>query len=169
MIDKIFTDVQERVLNIKDPEGNDLIEHFDFWNQQVNFIEEETPFNTPAVFLEILPIKWDQLGGTLQQAVVTIRLHIVTQWFAQTAKYNPNQAKAIEYLALPGKVFDAMNKFSITGSNQFVCTDSVPNHNHERYVDSIEVYQGLVQRQAQQGNYKEVNAIPKITEQETEQ
>lgn len=165
MIDQIFTNVQTKVSAIKDAVGNDLIEHFDLWNKQVAFMEEETPFNTPAVFLEILPIKWDQLGGNLQQAVVTFKLHIVTQWFAQTAKYNPKQDEAIKYLALPQQIFDAMNKFTIEGSNQFVCTDSVPNHNHERYVDNIEVYQGLVQRQAQQGNYTEKVVIPTIQEQ----
>jgi hypothetical protein len=166
MIDKIFTDIQARVTAIKDAEENDVIKHFDLWNKQVAFIEEETPFLTPAVFLEILPIKWDQLGGNLQQAVVTIKLHIVTQWFSQTAKNNPNQADAIKYLALPQQVFDVMNKFTIEGSNQFVCTDSVPNHNHERYVDSVEVYQGLVQRQAQQGNYTEKAVTPVIQEKE---
>lgn len=162
MIDQIYLDIQTRLLAITDSEGNALVKHFDLWNQQVAFIEEETPFLRPAVFLEILPIKWDQLGGNLQQAVVTFKLHIVTEWFAQTAKNNPNQATAIQYLAMPQKIFDAMNKFTVTGSNQFVCTESIPNHNHERFVDNIEVYQGLVQRQAQQGSYTEKVVKPII-------
>ncbi|MBI9055504.1 MAG: hypothetical protein JEY96_16900 [Bacteroidales bacterium] len=168
MIKQIYTDIQTRLEAIKDAENNFILTHFDLWNQQVNFIEEETPFNTPAAFVEILPIQWQQLSGGYQQAEVTIRLHLVTQWFAQTAKYNPKQSAALDYLDLPGKVFDAMHKFSIANSNQFVRVRSVVNHNHERYVDSVEEYTGLVQVQAIQGNYTEVNAKPKITEQETE-
>jgi hypothetical protein len=166
MIKQIYTDIQTRLEAIRDTEGNALLKHFDLWNQQVAFIEEETPFNCPAVFIEILPILWQQMGGEYQQSEVTIRLHLVTQWFSQTAKNNPRQNTALDYLDLSGKVFDAMHKFSVANSNQFTRVKSIINHNHERYVDSIEEYIGLVQIKAQQVNYTEKVVVPVIQEKE---
>ena len=166
MIKQLYTDIQTRLAAIKNADTTDLLKHFDLWNQQVNFIEEETPFLLPAVFVEIMPIQWQQLSNGYQQAEVTIRLHIVSQWLAQTAKYNPAQSAALDYLDIPAKVFNAMHRFSITNSNQFVRVSSVVNHNHERYVDSVEEYKGLVQIQAQNNPYTEVMAVPVINEAE---
>lgn len=166
MIKEIYTNIQTRLAAIKNADTTDLFKHFDLWNQQVSFIEEETPFLLPAVFVEILPIQWRQLSNGYQQADLNIRLHIVTQWFSQTAKYNPAQSAALDYLDIPGKVFNAMHRFTITNSNQFVRVRSVVNHNHERYVDSVEEYTGLVQIQQQNNPYTEVMAAPVINESE---
>lgn len=37
--------------------------HFDLWNQNVEFIEQEAVFAMPAVFMEFKPIHWETLNG----------------------------------------------------------------------------------------------------------
>ena len=38
---------------------NRAIEHVDLWNHNVEFIEQETAWERPAVFIEFQPIKWN--------------------------------------------------------------------------------------------------------------
>lgn len=42
------------------------------------YSEEEQPFYTPAVFVEFLPIDWQKQLHGVRDAVVTVRLHVVT-------------------------------------------------------------------------------------------
>jgi hypothetical protein len=54
------------------------VKHVDIWNSQLEFIEEEQPFLTPAVFIEFAPIDWRLMGNAVYEAAVTFNLHIVT-------------------------------------------------------------------------------------------
>ncbi len=139
---QLYLDIVEQLKTITDTDGNQLFQHFDLWNQQVAFLEEETPFNLPAVFVEFTPHSWQTLGNRKQCADLTIRLHIVTQWFSDTADYVPEEfmLKAVEYLDIIDKVVAVMQNFAPTNANAWMRTRSIPNHDHGRYVDSIEEY-----------------------------
>lgn len=141
---QLYLDIKNQLKTIKDGNGNQLFKHFDLWNQQVEFIEEETPFETPAIFVEFLPHTWKTLGNRRQASELTTRLHIVTAWYAGTADYSPTESQALEYLDIVDKVVASMQNFSATSSNSWMRKQSVPNHNHERYVDSIEEYICLI-------------------------
>lgn len=55
MISELYTALTAALKNIKDGEGEDaprLVKHIDLWNQNVAFIEEESPWPRPAVFIE---------------------------------------------------------------------------------------------------------------------
>ncbi len=139
---QLYLDIVNHLKTIKDENGIQLFQHFDLWNRQVDFLEEETPFNLPAVFIEFLPHSWQTLGNRKQCADLTIRLHIVTPWFSDTADYVPDefQQQAVCYLDTIDKVVAAMQNFAPSNSNQWMRTQSIPNHDHGRYVDSIEEY-----------------------------
>jgi len=141
---QLYLDIQDKLKAIKDDTGMQLLQHFDLWNQQVNFIEAESPFNFPAVFVEFLPHQWQTLGNKVQQAEIVIRLHIVTKWFAQTAEYSPLQNESLDYLDLPDKVFAALQSTATSASNGFMRLSSTVNHNHEGIVDTIEEYKTLI-------------------------
>ncbi|HPH85563.1 MAG TPA: hypothetical protein PLC48_08875 [Ferruginibacter sp.] len=141
---QLYLDIQDKLKAIKDDSGMQLLQHFDLWNQQVNFIEAESPFNFPAVFVEFMPHQWQTLGNKVQQAEIVIRLHIVTKWFAQTAEYSPLQSEALDYLDLPDKLFAAMQSNATSASNGFMRLSSTVNHNHEGIVDTIEEYKTLI-------------------------
>lgn len=73
-----YLQLQERLEQLPDRQGVPAVRTYDLWNEQVDFIEEEEPFDMPAVFLEFMPYKWTTLSGAVQQAAVTVRLHVVT-------------------------------------------------------------------------------------------
>jgi hypothetical protein len=58
------------------------VKHVDIWNNQIAFLGEETPFATPAVFIEFMPIQWEVVcaGGYAEVygADVGVKLHVVT-------------------------------------------------------------------------------------------
>jgi hypothetical protein len=118
-----------------------LFRHFDLWNQQVAFLEEETPFETPAVFVEFRPLAWQTLGFRNQSAQATVRIHIVTPWFSQTADYSPDKLASLEYLNLPNYLSALLEgKFLPNHTGAWTRNLSEINHNHTRYVDSVEQF-----------------------------
>jgi hypothetical protein len=54
------------------------VRHIDVWNNQIAFLNEEQPFETPAVFIEFAPIAWRYQGNGVREAQVTFNLHVVT-------------------------------------------------------------------------------------------
>jgi len=143
MLAQLYLAYEQQLKEILNPRtGEPFFKHFDLWNQNVEFIEQETPFETPAVFLEFLPIQWRTMGKQIQDADLTIRLHIVTQWYGQTAEYTPadTREQMLDYLNAPAIVVEALQGFCTEFSNGLMRTQSIINHNHERYVDSIEEY-----------------------------
>ena len=136
---QLYLAIKERLKNIPGADGESLFKHFDLWNQQVEFIEQETPFLTPAVFVEFLPMKWRTLGNRVQDADLITRLHIVTEWHAD---YTPDdlEDRALEYLDIVDNVVAAMQNFTAPCTNAWMRTQTIPNHNHARYVDSVEEY-----------------------------
>ena len=141
---QLYLDIKGKIKAIKDENDEQIIKHFDIWNQQVDFLEQETPFAYPAMFIEFEPIQWQMLGNRMQQAELTVKIHIVTRWLAQTADYSPTESDALDYLDLPDKIFVALQGAAVTASNGFMRTASFINHNHADILDSIEVYKTLI-------------------------
>ena len=98
MIKTLYLAIEQKLMTIyqDQPAGQiqarptPFFKHFDLWNQQVEFLEQETPFNTPAVFVEFDPIAWKTTGNKIQEAEVTVKLHIVTRWYANTPANTPS-------------------------------------------------------------------------------
>ena len=146
MLKHLYIAIEDRLKTITGADGSPLFRHFDLWNRQVEFVEQETPFQTPAVFVEFDKIQWRTMGDNVQDADLTIRLHIVTPWYANTAADVGQQQrkKALAYLDLPTVVFQRLHgthaQLATGGINTLVRTASAVNHDHERFVDSVEEY-----------------------------
>lgn len=54
------------------------VQHIGLWNNQLQYIEEEQPFNTPAVLVEFDTIQWRERLHGVCEAEVTIKLHVVS-------------------------------------------------------------------------------------------
>ncbi|MBQ8958712.1 MAG: hypothetical protein IJ057_09500 [Bacteroidales bacterium] len=162
MIKYLYLELEKKLLAINDeqPKPRPVFKHCDLWNRQVEFLEKETPFQTPAVFVEFPnEIQWRTDGQHIQDADLTICLHIVTPWYANTAADvidKKVRAIALEYLDIPTVLFrqlhgqhgtvednsdDPRNPKVIGNFNALTRTASRVNHDHERFVDSIETYQ----------------------------
>lgn len=155
MLKHLYLALEQKLLAVTDEQENPqpLFKHCDLWNRQVEFVEQETPFQTPAVFVEFEPVQWRTDGRHVQDASLTIRLHIVTPWHANTASdiLNPDvRATALAYLDIPTVLFRQLHGQhgnledgdTLLGHfNALTRTASTVNHDHERFVDSIETYQ----------------------------
>lgn len=161
MIKHLYLALEQKLLAVTDeqPKPKPLFKHCDLWNRQVEFIEQETPFQTPAVFVEFPDeIQWRTDGQHIQDADLTIRLHIVTPWYANTAANvidSDVRATALAYLDIPTVLFrqlhgqhgtvtdngDPRHPITLGNFNALTRTASTVNHNHDRFVDSVETYQ----------------------------
>lgn len=68
----------KRAINLKVPE----VQHVDLYNENVEYVDEESPWERPAVFIEFGDIEWRPLTGSKlsQRGEGDVRLHIVTDW-----------------------------------------------------------------------------------------
>lgn len=147
MLKNLYLAIEQKLMAVTDGQDRPVFKHFDLWNRQVEFIEQETPFDTPAVFVEFMPVEWRTDKSNTQDATLSFRLHIVTPWYANTAAnvIDPGiRATALEYLDIPTLVFKALHgqpcEFGSGNFNPLHRTASVVNHDHERFVDSVEEY-----------------------------
>lgn len=73
----LFNTIKDALLAIQDGNGQSVIQYVERWNNQVEYAEEEQPFNCPAVFIEFAPIPWRTLSRGVREAEVQITLHVV--------------------------------------------------------------------------------------------
>jgi len=137
----LYLGLTEALKELKDESGQPLIRHIDLWNEQVEFIEQEEPFDTPAVFIEFRPVQWRTLSGTVQQADVPFRLHVVTKWKGSAKDGSMFQEESLERFDLLDKIDAHLFNFFLSARNEAVCmthrTGSSTNHNHEELVEDI--------------------------------
>jgi hypothetical protein len=160
---QLYLDIKNQLKTIENEKGEQLFKHFDLWNRQVEFIELETPFEVPAIFVEFLPISWQTIGNRVQQCELTVRLHIVTEWYAGTADYSPTELQALEFLDILDRLVAKMQNFNTTYMNGWMRTRSITNHNHERYVDNVEEYTCNLRDISAVQTYVPVSVQPVIT------
>lgn len=74
----LFNTIKAALLAIVDENEESVIKHIDRWNNQLQYVEQEQPFECPAVFIEFAPITWQPLQRGIREANVQITLHVVT-------------------------------------------------------------------------------------------
>ena len=140
----IYLSLIGRLKGLKDDAGQPEVKHFDLWNEQVEFIEQEEPFGIPAVFVEFRPVRWATLGGMVQQADVDIRLHIVTRWKGSAKDGSLFLTDALERFDLLNRIdrclFNLQEAEGGTSFCMFRRTGSSTNHDHDELVEDIADY-----------------------------
>ncbi|MBO5272575.1 MAG: hypothetical protein J6B30_07145 [Muribaculaceae bacterium] len=145
-------ELYNRIKTLLLDEENGLgIKHVDLWNHNVEFIEQETVWDRPAVFIEFCPIRWEaHQRGVSYRAEALVKLHIVTDWYPE-----PGQAYGYAGGALDTQCGDSegIDELELSAAIQGVigCMDgdkfygfdiveTATNHNHEEIVESIDTY-----------------------------
>ena len=140
---ELYLGIIDRLKTLKDEDGTPILKTFDLWNEQVDFIEEEV-FDTPAVFIEFLPIAWVTLGGSVQQADLSLRLHVVTAWKGSEREGSIYQEQALQRFDLVERIADSLFNFTQAHDRGNFCmtrrTGSATNHNHGELVEDIETF-----------------------------
>lgn len=122
----------KRMIETKVPE----VQHVDLYNENVEYVDEECPWERPAVFIEFGDIEWRPFTGTKlsQRGEGELRLHIVTDWAE-------GGFEAAYYLT--NKVLDALMG---SGADAEVYTVFCPHttmtcRSHGELMENIEVMQ----------------------------
>lgn len=133
------------------------IKHFALWNRQVEFIEEEDIFATPAVFIEFGKISWRTQSNGLQDADITIGLHVITN--AMPEGYDGDTL----HLDLLDKINRCLYGFSTENTGSMERTASIPCHDHEEILDNTEVFKCLVYDNSAVKKIMKLPVMPNIT------
>lgn len=124
---EVYEKIREKLLEM----GENEIAHIDMWNRNVEFIQQETAWSRPAVFIEFEPVQWTSIVPGIQyRSEAKVRLHIVTDWKDQD----------LNVFELPDKIHSALARLEGDTFTDFTLSESHTNHNHEEIVESIEVY-----------------------------
>ena len=114
------------------------VKHIGLWNRQVEFIGQEEHFPLPAVFVEFGKMSWRHQPGGLQDADLTIGLHVLTT--AMPEGYDGEEF----HLDLLDKINRCLHGFTGDYWGAFKRSASIPCHDHEEILDDTEVYQTLL-------------------------
>ena len=134
-----------------DPEAEEqperLIKYVDLWNHNVEFIDEEQPWERPAVFVEFTPIVWETIKpGREYRSKPVVNLHIVTDWAGDASAGSELQDDALAVLDYSGIIHKALQGLEGEHFNRFDLAETHTNHNHDEIVESIEVYKCVAER-----------------------
>ena len=144
----IYKALVDKLKAYTDTEGNQVFKHFDLWNEQVDFIEDETPFETPAVFVEFQTINWSDTMQQVQRGTLPVRLHIVTEWKGSTNDGSIYQEQALKRLnlvdGLASHLFNWKHGRDGVNIQRMQRSTSYTNHNHGELVEDIEDFTCVV-------------------------
>jgi hypothetical protein len=137
---------------------NYAINHIGLWNRQVEFIESESAFPMPAIFIEFGKIQWRSQGKGIQDAELTIGLHVLTN--AVPEGYDGE----LFHLDLLDKI-----NYCLHGFNSGCClgtlerTISIPCHDHEEILDETEVFRCVMTDDSAVKKRIKIKANPNIS------
>lgn len=80
------------------------IEWFDLWHNQVNFLTEEHPFATPAVFASYRTLGTQDFGEKVQKVNLQVDFYLYYETFADTYAGSHNQSSALDFIDLMDKL-----------------------------------------------------------------
>ncbi len=124
-----------------------LIKHVDLWNHNVEFLDQEQPWERPAVFVEFTPIVWETIKPDREyRSKPVVNLHIVTDWAGDASAGSELQDDALAVLDYSGIIHKALQGLEGEHFNRFDLAETHTNHNHDEIVESIEVYKCVAER-----------------------
>ncbi len=114
------------------------VRHIDMWNRNIEFLDEETPWERPAVFIEILPVRWRKIESRVEyRCNPAVRLHIVTDWYAGS-EGKPGTGNMFD---LPARIHEKIAGLDGEHFYGLDLTESDTNHDHGEILEMIEIYE----------------------------
>lgn len=141
---RLYIALIDRLKELTDVQGKPIFRHFDLWNRQVEFLEDERPFALPAIFIEFPHIDWGAPMQGVKRATLPIALHIVSEYRGDTNDGSLYQTDALHRLALLDEVAEHLYNWRLSGDNvtiqQTHHTGSDTNHDHGEIIEDIEQF-----------------------------
>lgn len=132
---ELYRDIAARLADVEE------IAHIDLWNRNVEFLEQERPWPTPAVFVEFGEISWSAVrtgSGAGLRGKGSLLVHIVTEWDIQSEDCLGRCC--LDDLALCDLVQERLEGMSGEGYDGVSLSRTMTNHDHEDLVENIDVY-----------------------------
>ncbi|MDO4367685.1 MAG: hypothetical protein Q4C26_03115 [Bacteroidales bacterium] len=145
MIGEIYKGIADILMNGLDG----AVRHVDLWNEQVAFIEEEAPFDFPAVFVQFGQIDWKPVNvgtGLCWRGECLVSLHIVSRWPGSAAAGSGEMDEALGVFDLAKRIHYKLEDIPGAGYDGMRLVGSIVNHNHEDIIENIEVYKTKLYR-----------------------
>ena len=142
---ELYVKIAEALLSLKGEDDEQLVKYVNMWNQNVEFIDEESPWERPAVFVEFMPIDWQRIkdgSRMVCHACSQLKLHIVTDF---KGEYGASDVENIpttelEQFDLPDKIARAMVCLNGDHFGNVMLLESTSNHNHSEIVEVVDTY-----------------------------
>lgn len=127
--------------------GERLIKYVDLWNHNVEFLDQEQPWERPAVFVEFTPIVWDVVKpGREYRCKPVVNLHVVTDWGGDASSAAELCDEALKVLDFSEIIHNALQGLKGDSFGRFELQETHTNNNHDELVESIEVYRCVGER-----------------------
>ena len=123
-----------------DAKAKAVIKHFDIWNNQIDNIEIDVPFDRPAIFLQFQPIQWEQRSKGVRAADVNVTLHVITELRQPTNTKSGYETKAFEFFDLLDAINYNLYGFKGDFFRNLLSVSSTTDHDHSDILDSQETY-----------------------------
>lgn len=124
--------------------ANAAIQHFDLWDLNLDYLDEEQPFGVPACFIEFLPISWRLQGQRLRDATITFKLHIITRRNAPTRNTSAYWQHSISYLDLLDAINLCLHGYKQQNIGAITATSSEMTTGNDDLMHSIETFSTFV-------------------------
>ncbi|MFN8238619.1 MAG: hypothetical protein U0T77_10665 [Chitinophagales bacterium] len=98
----------------------------DLWHNQVNFLSEEHPFPTPAIFLSFRTLNTEDRGMHVQDADTQVDVYLFYETMADTFKGSYNQQSALAFLQMLNDVHALLHGYSGTNLSEMRHTGFSP-------------------------------------------
>ncbi|MBO7466604.1 MAG: hypothetical protein J6T94_02820 [Bacteroidaceae bacterium] len=119
-----------------------VVKHVDLWNHNVEFIEEDSAWSRPAVFVEFAPIVWSAVQGRVEYTTrARVLLHVVTDWCGSASAGSEFQAESLGVFDLLDALHELLEDFGGASFDHLKLVESRTNHNHEDIVENVEVFE----------------------------
>ena len=104
----IFKDLYKELAE-KISTGIETVKWVDLWHDQINFLEDEHPFPTPAVFLSFRVKDVEDLSQKIQLQDLQIDVYLFFETFTNTFHGGVNQDTALNFLDTLDELFKLLH------------------------------------------------------------
>lgn len=145
---QLYTALIDKLKEYTGSDGTPIFRHFDLWNRQVDFLEDEAPFDLPAIFIEFPHIEWKSPMQGVQRAEIPVVLHVATEYKGSESDGSIYQSAALERLnivdGLARHLFNWRYSDASFAVHQTCRTASDTNHDHAEIIEDIEQFSCVV-------------------------
>lgn len=141
---QLYIDVRTKILSLQ-KDGQPLVAFCQAWNDQLNRLRDpqsdQYSFPFPAVFIEMSsPYTTSQLGNGAQMVSVTVRLHIIHEFYNNIVTDDGIMEQDLEVFDLRDGLYYGLNKFEPDGAGAFQRVSETQDFAHDNLYHFIQDY-----------------------------